>query len=43
MKDLTMGLSNIAYCDTIEIDTLTNDAVAFMKNNNDKVIAKKIR
>ena len=43
MKDLTMGLSNIAYCDTVEIDTLTNNAVAFMKNKNQKVIAKKIK
>jgi lipopolysaccharide export system protein LptA len=43
MKDLTMGLSNIAYSDTVEIDTLTNNAVAFMKNNNTKVIAKKIK
>ena len=25
MKDLTMGLSHIAYCDTVEIDTLTNN------------------
>jgi len=43
MKDLTMGLSNIAYCDTVEIDTLTNNAVAFMKNNNQKVVAKKLK
>jgi len=43
MKDLTMGLSNIAYCDTVEIDTLTNNAVAFMKNNNQRVIAKKLK
>ena len=43
MKDLTMGLSNVVYCDTVEIDTLTNNAVAFMKNNNQRVIAKKLK
>jgi hypothetical protein len=43
MKDINMGLSNIAYCDIVEINTLTNNAVAFMKNQNEKVIAKKIK
>ena len=43
MKNLAMGLSSIAYSDTVEIDTLTNNAVAFMKNNYEKVIAKKIK
>ena len=43
MKDLTMGLSHIAYCDTIEIDTITNNAVAFMNSSNDKVIAIKFK
>jgi len=43
MKDLTLGLSHIAYCDTIEIDTITNNAVAFMNSSNDKVIAKKFK
>ena len=43
MKDLTMGLSHIAYCDTVEINTITNNAVAFMNSSNDKVIAKKFK
>ena len=43
MKDLTMGLSHIAYCDTVEIDTITNNAVAFMNSSNDRVIAKKFK
>jgi hypothetical protein len=43
MKDLTMGLSHIAYSDTVEINTITNDAVAFMNSTNDKVKAKKFK
>ena len=43
MKDLTMGLSHIAYADTVEINTITNDAVAFMNSTNDKVKAKKFK
>ena len=42
MKDLTMGLSHIVYCDKIEIDTITNNTVATMNSSKDKVIAKKI-
>ncbi len=43
MKDLTMGLSHIAYCDIVEINTLTNDAIAYMYSKYDKVIAKKFK
>ena len=43
MKDLTMGLSHIIYCDKIEIDTVTNNAVATMNSSKDRVIAKKIK
>jgi len=43
MKDLSMGLSHIAYCDTVEINTLTNDVIAYMSSNYDKVIAKKFK
>ena len=43
MKDLTMGLSHIVYCDRIEIDTITNNTVATMNSSKDKVIAKKIK
>jgi hypothetical protein len=43
MKDLTMGLSHIVYCDKIEIDTITNNTVATMNSSKDNVIAKKIK
>jgi len=43
MKDLTMGLSHIVYCDRIEIDTITNNTVATMNSSKDRVIAKKIK
>lgn len=43
MKDLTFELSHIAYCDKIEINTLTNDAIAYMNSKNQKVIAKKFK
>lgn len=43
MKDLTDGLSHIIYCDTVEIDTTTNNAVAFMKDKNKKVLAEKYK
>jgi len=43
MKDLTMGLSHIAYCDIVEINTLTNDAIAYMNSKSDKVVAKKFK
>ena len=43
MKDLTMGLSHIIYCDKIEIDTITNNTVATMNSSKDRVIAKKIK
>lgn len=43
MKDLTLGLSHIAYCDIVEINTLTNDAVAYMNRKDDKVVAKKFK
>ena len=43
MKDLTDGLSHVVYCDTVEIDTTTNNAVAFMKDKNKKVLAEKYK
>ena len=43
MKDLTNGLSHVVYCDTVEIDTTTNNAVAFMRDKNKKVLAKKYK
>jgi len=43
MKDLTDGLSHIVYCDTVEIDTTTNNAVAFMKDKDKKVLAEKYK
>jgi len=43
MKDLTMGLSHVIYCDKLEIDTITNDTVATMNSSKDRVIAKKIK
>ena len=43
MKDLTMGLSHIVYCDRIEIDTITNNTVATMNSSKDKVIVKKMK
>ena len=43
MKDFTMGLSHIIYCDKIEIDTITNNTVATMNSLKDRVIAKKIK
>lgn len=43
MKDLTLGLSHIAYSDIIEINTITNEAVAYMNSKDKKVIAKKLK
>jgi len=43
MKDLTLGLSHVAYCDIIEINTLTNDTVAYMNSKDKRVIAKKFK
>jgi hypothetical protein len=43
MKDLTNGLSHVVYCDTVEIDTTTNNAVAFMKDKDKKVLAEKYK
>lgn len=43
MKDLTFGLSHVLYCDTAEIDTITNNTTLYMKYEKDKVIAKKYR
>ena len=43
MKDLTMGLSHIVYCDRIEIDTITNNTIATMNLSKDRVIVKKIK
>jgi lipopolysaccharide export system protein LptA len=43
MKDLTMGLSHVAYCDRVEIDTETNNAMASMNSTTGNVIAKKLK
>ena len=43
MKDLTQGLSHVMYCDIVEIDTITNNATAYMKSKNKKVTAKKFK
>ena len=43
MKDLTMGLSHVIYCDKLEIDTITNNTVATMNSRKDRVTAKKIK
>ena len=43
MKDLTMGLSHIIYCDKIEIDTITNNTVATMNSSIDKVHGIKMK
>ena len=43
LKDLTDGLSHVVYCDTVEIDTTTNNAVAFMKDKDKKVLAEKYK
>jgi len=43
MKDFTSGLSHIAYCDIAEINTITNDALIYMKSKNKKVITKKYK
>ena len=43
MKDLTDGLSHVIYCDTVEIDTTTNNAIAFMKDKDKKVLAEKYK
>ena len=53
MKDLTDTLAHVVYCDVVEIDTTTNNAIAYMNYNkvpnydfeiiNDKVIAKKFK
>jgi len=53
MKDLTDTLTHVVYCDVVEIDTTTNNAIAYMNYNkvpnydfeiiNDKVIAKKFK
>ena len=43
MKDLTMGLSHVIYCDKIEINTITNNIIATMNSSKDRVIAKKIK
>ncbi len=31
------------YCDIVEINTITNNATAYMKSKNKKVIAKKFK
>ena len=43
MKDLTDELSHVIYCDTVEINTTTNNAVAFMKDKDKKVLAEKYK
>jgi len=43
MKDLSQGLSHIIYADTLELDTVTNNAVVFMKSKDKKVLGKKFK
>jgi len=43
MKDLTQGLSHIVYCDMVEINTISNDAVAYMNSPKDRVVTKKFK
>ena len=43
MKDLTMGLSHIIYCDKLEIDTITNNTVATKNSTKDKGGVKKMK
>ena len=43
MKDLKNGLSHVAYCDIVEINTITNNAVAFMLDKNKRVITQKFK
>lgn len=43
MKDLTQGLSHIAYCDMVELNTISNDAVAYMNSEKDRVVTKKLK
>ena len=38
MKDLTMGLSHIAFCDKVEINTITNNAIAYMNLDRKSVV-----
>jgi hypothetical protein len=43
MKDITFGLSHILYCDTVEINTITNSAIAFMQSDKNNVVVKKYK
>jgi len=43
MQDLSQGLSHIIYADTLELDTLTNNAIVFMKSKDKKVLGKKFK
>jgi cell division protein FtsB len=43
MKDLTLGLSHIAYSDIVEINTSTNDTIAYMNSESKRVVAKKFK
>ena len=43
MKDINDEIRHVIYCDTVEINTITNNAVAFMQNKNTKVISKKFK
>ena len=43
MKDLTNNLSHIAYSDIVEINTISNNIVAFMNEKKKRVTAKKFK
>ena len=43
MIDLTDGLSHKMYSDSVEIDTITNNAIAYMITKEDKVLAEKYK
>ena len=43
MKDINFGLSHILYCDTVEINTITNSAIAFMQSDKNNVVVKKYK
>ena len=43
MKDLTNNLSHIAYSDIVEVNTISNNIVAFMNEEKKRVTAKKFK
>jgi hypothetical protein len=43
MKDFSNGLVHIIYCDIVEINTVSNKTIAYMKSKIKKVIVKKFK